>query len=87
MKLTKQFTFKCICDGSVSSDNEYDVLSMALSHIKIYHKAIFKKLTKRGKELARCQIGCGYGGDWYAAQSSFRTAWTIKALKEMLEKN
>lgn len=88
MKLVRTFKISC-CGQENSFSWEYEALERLLHHVKYSHKALWKKLEKRGRELARSQNGLGYSdydhsNGWRKAQPWFRDAWREKALKEHL---
>jgi len=63
-----------------------------MGHVKRKHPKIVKQLNLRGRELATKNNGCGYYDDlksnksgWQKAEPSYREAWKMNALKEMLD--
>jgi len=92
MKMTfkKSFTAEC-CGSQFVSNDEYESLKALIRHIRRHHPVVVKQLNKRARQAAMSQNGCGYyddgkqkSGGWHDSQSTFREAWRMNALREML---
>ena len=88
MKVRTSTIVTC-CFWDKTFEDEYVGLDYLLSHIKVSHKELSLRLAQRARILARSQNGLGYWDSetddgWSRAQPAFRTAWTIKALREHL---
>jgi len=90
MKFEKICTVSC-CDFTHTAPYQNQVLEKLMGHIKRKHPEIVKRLNRHGREQAIRNNGCGYfddlksnNSDWHKADSYYREAWRMNALKNIL---
>src|SRR6266700_6264353 len=86
------WTISC-CGIEKKCEYESEAVVWLLAHNHQDHRALLKKIEKKARKLARSQNGRGYydandkDTGWQRAQPTFREAWRMQALKEILRES
>jgi hypothetical protein len=96
-RLKFSFTLSCPCGGAdFVSEDKHELIADLLKHIRNNHLTLYDQLLIEARMKARRDCGFGYidtddykqtddrNEGWWAAQQSFRDAWTRSVLECMV---